>query len=962
MLEPSPEQRARIIEATRHLIRNIPALWRFDQHVGRGSYEPYYTRENQAVAPLCDYLSATLASLEKTFSPAFLAAGMPETLFFPAARRDLLAGLAETEQRLINDLVWLVAEAWTREHPAGYAIKLLVARIRHILAHPCEERERIDCPWQPNDGYFIPELRHCLDYLAEWGCRPEAFPAVRAIVSGEMNFPGIREVGHAGNVRQDRSSYDISTITHPAYYALCRCLFEAGELRYEDFRSCLFGHPEFVRHLTFDPKEKDGGKHEPFWRAIAEFIRRLSREAAAAFDERGIALLCAIDPPSGAWYLLKACALVEQLGIGKIRWVEYSPKGVEGALLRLADIAGFEPGEEEGLVAALRGFETKTLETVMPVAGAAREHVLTALGWQNLVPLLREVRAVAERDWGDLWTNRDLHNSPDPRCGVVDRARLAALLAACDEKTTRRFLSLLRAAGLPWKNTLLLIEAVAGWNREEIGKKLVKRNQPALKSFGLLPLERGLEEALERYELIRRFEKEAGEFGPQRQANERAAAKAALANLAQTAGFSSATRLEWAMEARLSCESAAEKAVSVEGYEIALAVEGGAPDLVVRKGGKQLKTVPPAVRKTAEYKSLKGRATALEEQGRRFRATFEEMMAIGEGIDGTDLRELHGMPMTREILTRLLLRAEDGFCGLLATGGDTISDLDGAVRPLAGSFLVAHPWHLLRDGRLSTWQREIVRRRLSQPFKQVFRELYVPTPAELETTTYSNRFAGHTIDPRVATRLLQARRWLLENELFPRKEYPSLGLRAVLSFSDMGQFLAATDLVTTDRVFFVPPDGKDRLDRALPLASVPATVFSEVMRDVDLFCSVARKDEDRACSEQTFERMRELVDTLVEALGLRGVRTAGHFALVTGKLAAYRVHLGSATVHLEPGSYLCIIPDRAAEKERKETLYLPFLDDGERKTREVISKIVMLANDDRIKDPLILEQIRRGGA
>lgn len=963
MFEPSPEQKARILEVSRHLIGAIPNLWRFDRHVDRWHYEPYYTKENRAAAPLRGYLEATCATLETAFPRPFLEKAVPETLFFPAIRRVLVEEVpVEAERNIVGDIVGIVTETWTREHPSAYAVDLLIARTRQIFAHPCDELEAKRDLSPSGSGYFPPALDKCLEYLADWGCQPEALPAVRALVSGEMNYPNVREVDHQGNVRQDRSAYDISTFTTPAYFALGRCLFERGELRYEDFRSGLLGHPGFASYLSLDPVKRDNGHYVPFWRTIQQFHRRLAGEAAEEFDERGVALLCKSDRLSGSWFLLKACAHAERLGVGKIRWVEYFPEGVGGALLRLADIVQLEPGDEEGLVAALGGFKPKTLEAVMPVAGAAREQVLAALGWEALVPLLREVRAVAEQGWGEFGSDRDLRNNPDPRCGVVDRARLAGLLAAGDEKSVRRFLALLSGAGLPWKNTLLLVEAVAGWNRADVEKKLAKRNQPAFKACGLLPLVRGTEEALERYTLIRRFEKEADQFGPQRQANERAAAKAALANLAQTAGFPSATRLEWAMEARLSRERADEAPLSLEGYEVALDLAGGAPTLVVRKAGRELKSVPPAVRKLAGYKALKERATALEEQGRRFRNTFEEMMAVGEGVDGADLRELHGMPMTRAILSRLLLRAADGFFGFLDADGNALEGLEGAVHPLVGRFLVAHPWHLLQSGLLSAWQREVVRRRVRQPFKQVFRELYVPTPAEEETATYSNRFAGHTVDPRIVTRLLQARRWLIENERFPRKEYPDHGLRTVLSFSDMGHFLAETETVTTDRVFFVPADGGDQLARALPLASIPPTVFSETMRDVDLFCSVARKSEDRAWSEQTFERMRELVDSLVEAGGLQGVRTEGHFAHVVGRLASYRVHLGSGSVHLDPGNYLCIVPAEQAEEEHKEGLFLPFLDDGERKTREVISKIVLLANDDRIRDPEIRAQIRRGGA
>jgi len=75
-----------------------------------------------------------------------------------------------------------------------------------------------------------------------------------------------------------------------------------------------------------------------------------------------------------------------------------------------------------------------------------------------------------------------------------------------------------------------------------------------------------------------------------------------------------------------------------------------------------------------------------------------------------------------------VLRDNGGGTGLLEAGG--LRGLDGTLRPIAGPAGIAHPWHLLGAETLGAWQREIVRRRLVQPVKQVFRELYVsPRPS-----------------------------------------------------------------------------------------------------------------------------------------------------------------------------------------------------------------------------------------
>jgi hypothetical protein len=76
--------------------------------------------------------------------------------------------------------------------------------------------------------------------------------------------------------------------------------------------------------------------------------------------------------------------------------------------------------------------------------------------------------------------------------------------------------------------------------------------------------------------------------------------------------------------------------------------------------------------------------------------------------------------------------------------------------------------------------------------------------------------------------------------------------------------------------------------------------------------------------------------------------------LIEGQLGKYSVHLGSAVVHRMPGGSVCIVPVHAQQRGR---LFLPFADDDPR-TAEVLSKVLLLARDQEIQDPSILEQIR----
>jgi hypothetical protein len=89
-------------------------------------------------------------------------------------------------------------------------------------------------------------------------------------------------------------------------------------------------------------------------------------------------------------------------------------------------------------------------------------------------------------------------------------------------------------------------------------------------------------------------------------------------------------------------------------------------------------------------------------------------------------------------------------------------------------------------------------------------------------------------------------------------------------------------------------------------------------------------------------------------LQLPNVRIQASHVLVDGPLGHYNVHLGSGVVHRQPGGMLFIVPVHSQHRGR---LFLPFADDDP-KAAEVLSKVILLAKDQDIKDPTILEQIR----
>ncbi|WP_255781612.1 DUF4132 domain-containing protein [Dactylosporangium sp. AC04546] len=261
-----------------------------------------------------------------------------------------------------------------------------------------------------------------------------------------------------------------------------------------------------------------------------------------------------------------------------------------------------------------------------------------------------------------------------------------------------------------------------------------------------------------------------------------------------------------------------------------------------------------------------------------------------------------------------------------------------------------HPYHLFERGLLAQWQAEIVHRRVRQPVKQAFRELYLLTPAEREAVTRSARFAGHRVDGKVAGQLLSARGWTIRDSYDdPHVTKPAgPGLTAALRCEYHGYFGLADVLLGELSLL------RDRAP--VPLEAAHPVVSSELMRDLDLVVSVAGTDPDGYASPLQAESRAQLLGVLIRALGLANVDVEGVTAVVRGSRARYRVHLNSGSIHVEPGGYLCVVP-RSFGATRHGRLFLPFADD-DRVTSVVLSKVLLLAEDEKITDESILAQLR----
>ncbi|MFJ7370581.1 DUF4132 domain-containing protein [Lysinibacillus sp. NPDC098008] len=479
-----------------------------------------------------------------------------------------------------------------------------------------------------------------------------------------------------------------------------------------------------------------------------------------------------------------------------------------------------------------------------------------------------------------------------------------------------------------------------------------KRNKDKLRALGLIPLNKSdKKDALTRYQFIQQFLKESKQFGAQRRASEARAASIALENLARNAGDGETTRFIWRMELfAFNDIKHLLTAQSIEQITAYLQIEEDASvTIIVEKNGKRLKNIPAALKKHADVVALQEARKELQEQYKRARPALEQAMEIETVFPAEELLHLLDHPILAPLLQKLVFKCNEHL-GMLTSEGLQLVSAD--IMPLAptATLKIAHPYHLLESGQWRQWQAYLFEHKIQQPFKQVFRELYIIN-ADEKGQKQSSRYAGHQVNPSQAVALLKTRGWQISYESGPRKVYYKENIVASL-YAQADWFTPAEiEAPTIEGVYFY-----DRLTgKNIALDTIPATIFSEVMRDIDLVVSVAHiGGVDPEASHSTIEMRSVIVEELVKLLKLSNVEVKKQHALITGKLASYSLHLGSGVVHQVGGSMIPIIAVPAQHRGR---IFLPMVDDDPR-TAEIMSKLLLLSEDTKIKDPAILGHIR----
>jgi len=602
------------------------------------------------------------------------------------------------------------------------------------------------------------------------------------------------------------------------------------------------------------------------------------------------------------------------------------------------------------------------------------DHIEAAVGWPGLADGVWWLHAhTRDPNWsswyGDTreeWTGRISRRTPVAAQDLLDGAvDVEWFRLAYDRLGEKRWEALQKAArftcaGAGHKRAQMFADAMRGRLKREQLVQMIrdKRNQDAVRALGLVPLAEGAErnnDVLERYLILQEFRRESRQYGSMRQASERLAADIAMQNLARTAGYPDPSRLEWAME-RAAVEDLRDGSIEAVAGDVTvrLAIDPwGRPSLRAMRGSRLLSAIPASARKDPSVAALVMRERDVRKQSSRVRRSLEEAMCRKDRFAGAELRDLMEHPVLAPMLRSLVFVGTD-MAGYPVDGGRALESADGTVvaLPDAAEVRIAHPTDLLDTGEWHVWQRECFMRERIQPFKQVFRELYVPTRAECEDQTQSLRYAGHQVNPRQALSLLGQRGWVNDPEDGPSRTFHREGIVARLVFDEPFWSPAQVEAPTIETVTF-----SDRSAyKPLPLAGIPPILFSEVMRDVDLVVSVAHVGGvDPEASASTVAMRGSVVRETCRLLQLDNVRIEGNFARIDGVLTQYSVHLGSGVVHQSSGAVILIVPVHSQHRGR---LFLPFMDDDPR-TAAILSMVLLLAKDQDIREPGIIEQIMR---
>lgn len=431
---------------------------------------------------------------------------------------------------------------------------------------------------------------------------------------------------------------------------------------------------------------------------------------------------------------------------------------------------------------------------------------------------------------------------------------------------------------------------------------------------------------------------------------------------------------------------------------LSLRENGGVAAAWHNADGKLVKTAPTHVRKAfaKEVKDVAKLAKELEEGYSAQRVRLESSLMAARTLPVRHWRQYFiEHPLLGFFGRRLIWVFSDGQ-GWERSGlwSDTeMRDSQGKPLDLSAADKV-RLWHPLSSDatEVQEWRERIFAEGVRQPFRQAFREFYQVTDEERQTRGYSNRFAGVLMRQHQFASLCRERGWnyrlmgagfdggnvpnrkidpwKMQVEFYvdlPPDRDPALRESGLGEQSGTGINL----FISSDQVRFYR-EGKE-----IEVDQVPAIVYSEVMRDVDLFTSVCAIGDDEGWSDQGERGIGVLSDKFdanqqsalmalrADVLG----RVLPHTSIadrckiakgaveVKGQLGTYRILLawGDAVLMTESAPRRLRIPQKVLNEVELGLQDFPL--DLDYRTEMILRQAYVLANDWNIDSPELVKQL-----
>lgn len=481
---------------------------------------------------------------------------------------------------------------------------------------------------------------------------------------------------------------------------------------------------------------------------------------------------------------------------------------------------------------------------------------------------------------------------------------------------------------------------------EAKAKILESRNKDYCLIYSLIPL-RDKEDLWTRYLTLSEFLRESKKYGSQRQLSERRVTDIAFENLARNAGYEDATVFRCEMEAGDEQAAALYGGIRIGKYTLKLVPTDTKVALQIEGENGILSRIPAALAGEEKVREIAEQQKAEGARRRRLKAGLEEAMEEQTAFSSAQLGRIARHPLIRFFLERLILTDGRTACVLC---GEEIVDLAGNPLP-EGTFTIAHPVTLMRIGALREAMKFVIGRDIRQPFKQVFREIYLLSDAERQAREIL-RFKGFNVDLRRASAALKGRRWGFSEDVGMRKVYYRQGVVAAV-FREFDYYYIydfGSENRELDSVVFL--DRKTM--QALPPEQIDPVVFSETLRDVDLMIAVSVNNVyDYELSMSTFEMRRAMAESIVELLGLKNITFLKENIKVQGTYGVYVINIKTGFVFREGRGNLLLKTIDNYDKP----LALDFIDEDP-VTADIITKLLVLSDDAAIRDGSILNEIR----